>query len=173
MHIRQPDRQRDRQKDRQTHIRAVSNTHGYLMDLGARIAADKSYTFSTHDAFRDYLRHRLWTLLNNKIPNILHCRDLGAHLNVSNALRGGTLTQRIHTANNITKRLLRLPIPKDDKVLYVISKLLPLALYACEATHVNESALRTWGDIADRGADQGGARSSANASGPLLSPSSA
>ena len=54
-------------------------THVYIMDLGGKIAAAKSYLFSTDRAWRNRLRAHHWEHLDCLIRVVLHVRDLGAH----------------------------------------------------------------------------------------------
>ena len=60
-----------------------TQTHGYVQDIGGRIAPSKSYTFSTHPTARQWLRDHIWQRLDAIIQVVLHARDLGAHLNLS------------------------------------------------------------------------------------------
>ena len=64
-------------------INAFDSTHQYLDDIGAKLAADKSLTFSTNKHARVGLRKHVWQKVQAKIKVVLHARDLGAHLNLS------------------------------------------------------------------------------------------
>ena len=71
------------------------------------------------------------------------CRDLGAHLNATaGRWYGKTLTDRMLQVADETERLNRITAPYNKKTALLRAKKSPKALYGCEVTPVNETALR-------------------------------
>ena len=85
---------------------AFTKTQEHLEDMGAKVAPHKCYAFSSDRKAREWLKVHRWRRLRRKIKVINHCRDLGAHFNVSeHAQYGSTLTDRPKDAAQITGRL--------------------------------------------------------------------
>ena len=116
-------------------------THKFLYDMGAKIASNKSYLFSSSASFRDWLRSYKWPDLQKKVSVVSNFRDLGTHLNVSNRFVGTTLSARIGTAIDFIFRIRRLPIGYLEKGRLIQAKALALGLYGCEAAWANETEL--------------------------------
>ena len=70
-------------------------TLGYIADMGGKVAASKSYVFSTHTTARAFLKQHNWPIINAAVKVVSHIRDLGAHLNLSAKAQGPTQTKRV------------------------------------------------------------------------------
>ena len=122
---------------------AFTKTHKHLADMGAKLAAQKSLTFSSEASAREWLKEHKWRRAACKNPVVTNCRDLGAHLNTLKGRRvGTTLTTRMQKTAKIVFRLGRTKAPYVAKTEVIRTKLNPKALYGCEHAPVNETALR-------------------------------
>lgn len=121
--------------------RVYNMTHKHIKDLGARLAPTRSYTFSTSEVARDWLRQCTWPEVGGTIPCINHGRDLGAHFNLSDSSVGATLTERLRKATARVRRIARIPISYEDKAKLIREKALALGLYGIEASHACQQAL--------------------------------
>ena len=101
---------------------ALNATHQYLLDMGARIAPDKSYLFASHANVRQWLRQHVWSVIGTTIPTVLHVRDLGAHLNTTARDIGVTLTGRMQNAALLVAKVHRLPIDVATKITIILCK---------------------------------------------------
>jgi len=125
----------------QSFTATLNATHLYLHNIGARVASNKSYNFSTSKLARQSLAKHLWTNVDGKIAVITHGRDLGAHFNFTTGNRSTTITQRIDEAIRMCQRLRFLPISIHDKIKLIHTAVLPKALYATEASHITEACM--------------------------------
>ena len=98
--------------------------------------------FSTCKRTRDFLKVYTWGEVDVNILVVNSFRDLGSHLNLTNAANGSTLTQRLRRAARAVRRLAFVPISLADKELVIRSTILPGALYGCEAADISNSALQ-------------------------------
>ena len=95
---------------------AFSKTHEHLEDMGAKIAPQKCYVFSSEKPAREWLRKHKWRRLKKQVPVINDCRDLGAHFNVKQDARyGTTLTDRLKGAADGTEKLDYFKAPCEKK----------------------------------------------------------
>ena len=86
--------------------------------MGAKVAPHKCYAFSSDKKSREWLKVHRWRRLRKKISVVNHCRDLGAHFNVSEHVQyGTTFTDRLKDAAQITGRLdlFKAPYEKKEK----------------------------------------------------------
>ena len=125
----------------QPFVTAFSRTHEFLHDMGARISADKSFVFSNDSGIRCWLKKHWWPHLRTTIDVVLHCRDLGAHLNTTSTNVGSTLTRRMTLSLAKLSRLRYVPISTHRKLKIILSGVYSGALYGCEATFASESTL--------------------------------
>ena len=124
---------------------AYSITHEHLDDMGAKIAPQKCFTFSSDTVSREWLRRHRWRRLGRTVLVVNGCRDLGAHFNVSADKKvGTTLTERMRQATKSTERLDMFNAPYDKKEAIIRTKMLPKGLYGCELAPVNEAAMRAF-----------------------------
>lgn len=120
-----------------------TTTQEHLEDMGARLAPSKSMTFPTDVATGGWLRKHKWRKINRTIAVVTDCRDLGAHLTATEGRwHGKTLARRMLQVADETERLNRIKAPYVEKAALIRAKKLPTALYGCEVTPVNETALR-------------------------------
>ena len=61
-------------------VDAFDRTHAHLAAMGAKVAANKSLTFSSNEAARTWMKTHQWRRVGRTIPVITDARDLGAHL---------------------------------------------------------------------------------------------
>ena len=141
-------------------IRAMRENRQYFKDIGARVADNKCFTFATDQRTRTMLSTMDWDGNGLKIPVKNSFRDLGAHINLTKACNGSTLTSRLIKATNVAKRLRWLPISREQKEKIVQANILPMALYGVEAIHVNQSALQSLRSAITRAIGPGSAKRS-------------
>ena len=96
-------------------IEGYEATHIYLADMGAKVAPNKSYTFSSSADFRGWLKDYVWPALGKCIVTFINFRDLGSHLNFSMRPCGATLTARIGRGTEIINRIRWLPVSFEEK----------------------------------------------------------
>ena len=70
---------------------ALNCTHEFLKDMGARVAADKSFNFATTKEAREWMENTWWDHLNDVIPVVQDFRYVGAHLSTSQSCVSKTL----------------------------------------------------------------------------------
>ena len=89
------------------------------------------------------MREHKWRRLGRRVPVQTDMRDLGGHLNTAaNRTYGTTLTERMRKTTDSVRALQRRKAPYKAKAELIRTKQLPKALYGCETTPVNESALK-------------------------------
>ena len=104
----------------------------YVMDIGGRIAPSKSFTTSSFEEGRRWLRSHVWPVVHALIPVRLHFRDLGAHFTTSKGTVNPTLRDRILSVIPMCSKLAACDFPVHDKIAALRSKILPKSLYGCE-----------------------------------------
>ena len=70
----------------ENYVHASDLTHAHLHDMGARLAAQKSISFTSEPAARKWLRNHKWRRIGGKIPVITDVRGLGAHWTICGKL---------------------------------------------------------------------------------------
>ena len=96
-------------------VQAMHASRQFFIDIGARVANNKCFTFAGDDATRTLLRNHSWDKKGLRIPCTASFRDLGTHLNLMSNHNGATLTQRMSKAANFARRLKWLPISPEMK----------------------------------------------------------
>ena len=86
-------------------VNTVALSFKYFEDIGAKVADNKCFTFSTDKETRKYLRDKKWRHNGKHIPLKNSFRDLGSHLNFTKTTHGATLTKRIQNAISMCQRL--------------------------------------------------------------------
>ena len=85
----------------ETFVPIFNATLQYCKDLGARVAPDKSFTFSTDKKVRKKLVHHFWMPIHATLNVLRHTRDLGTHLSFGASLIGTTINNRVEEAIKI------------------------------------------------------------------------
>ena len=111
-------------------------THVYLKHMGARIAHDKSTNFATHRLAREGLDGHTWKHRGGRRPVKHHHRDLGAHPCFKQTWSNTTGSDRLQLAADMTDRAAALPAHYSHKAEILRGKVLPKALYGCEAAEL-------------------------------------
>ena len=62
---------------------AMDETHGYLMVMGAKVSAIKSFNFAINDEAMRWLRDITWPKLKDKIQVTTSFKYLGAQVNAA------------------------------------------------------------------------------------------
>ena len=124
-------------------IQAMKLSRQFFVEIGAKVADNKCFTFSNDTSTSDFLSNYIWDAKGLAIPCHNNFRDLGTHLNLSQTNNGSTLTIRINKATRMAKKLRWMPISREQKEKIVLCNILPAALYGCEAAHVNKTALNS------------------------------
>ena len=115
----------------------------FFQDIGAKIAERKCFSFAADAKTREFLANYRWDHTGLQIPTVSSFRDIGAHLNLSSASNGKTLSNRMQKATAMSRTLAWLPISNACKERVVRANILPTGLYAVESSSVNQSALNT------------------------------
>jgi ribonuclease HI len=123
-------------------VEAMHHSREFFHDLGARVATNKCFTFSTCKQTRQFFRDYTWKGQGFDIPCTSSFRDLGSHLNLTHAANGPTLTERMRRGVLALRRLRYLPITRKEKESIIRTHILPAALYGCEATYVCPTAFQ-------------------------------
>ena len=125
-----------------TFVRAYEATHEYVQDLGGKLVAKKSMTFSSCKHARKWLDQTQWRRIGTRIPVKGSFRDLGTHLCTNRRKDGTTYANRLHRATKTVRKVKYLPVGTSKKCHIIRTKILPMGLYGCESSHVNEVAMR-------------------------------
>ena len=112
--------------------------------MGARLAPQKSMTFSPCKVSREWLKKHRWRCLGRTVPKVTDFRDLGEHLNTTARHVGTTPTQRIRKATRATAKLNRRKAKFDDKAAVIRVKFMPMGLYDCEVAPINEAVMKAY-----------------------------
>ena len=120
-------------------IGAMKLSKKFFVDVGARVATNKCFMFATDSLVRSYLSTYHWDADGSKIPVCNNFRDLGSHLNLTCSNNGSTLTKRMQKAIKMLAQLGWMPISMAEKENIIRANILPMALYGCEAAHINEA----------------------------------
>ena len=123
-------------------IRPWFSADFFLTDIGAPIADNKCFMFATDSFTRNFFINFDWDLEGLKTPCVNSFRDLGAHMNLARNHNGATLTQRLHKAAAMAKRLRWLPITSKMKERIVLCNIIPAGIYGIEAVRVSVIAFR-------------------------------
>ena len=121
-------------------IKGVELSIDYFEDIGAKVAANKCFTFASSSKTRNHLKKHIWKR-GNKIINKNSFRDLGSHLHLHKSKNGATLSERMLQATKMTKRLRWLNVSVETKHKIITTNIIPAALYGVEATYVNQNVL--------------------------------
>ena len=122
-------------------VQAMEMSIEYFQDIGAKVATNKCFTFASNDKTRNYLRKLCWKHINKTIPIKNNFRDLGTHLNFTNAHNGATLTKRMEAGINMCTRLKWLGLSIQTREKIVLTNILPAAMYGIESTRACKSTL--------------------------------
>eukprot|EP00969_Alexandrium_andersonii_P300910 13303199-Alexandrium_andersonii.AAC.1 len=124
------------------HENALEVTLAYFRDMGARVAPAKCKTFASSSALR--ARAKRYRPRGHGAPFevVCHGRDLGAHLNFAQRAVGPTLTARLREATRTALTMAKMPAPYPARLNVVAGKIVPQALYGCQATPVAAAPLR-------------------------------
>ena len=122
------------------HIFHLTMVH--LDDLGGRIAPHKSKIFATLGEHRAWLATYMWPTVGTNIDVVHHMRDLGAYLSCTLVSSTTLSRQRLHSATQILMRIAHLPFTMEHKARFAFICAHTRGLYGCEASPVDESALK-------------------------------
>ena len=115
-------------------ITAYEATMQYIMDMGGKVAPDKSSIFASNRFIRKQLRKQRWHSLNGLvIPVSTHARDLGTHINFGQTLVGKTINDRMKQALTVCTKISGLQVTRKRKAHIVRSIVLAKATYGSEA----------------------------------------
>ena len=117
-------------------------THQFLEDAGSRVAPKKSQLFSSVRNTRITMKGCVWRRLGQTIPVTTTARDLGSQANFGLAFRGTVLGKRILDTMAVVAKVQALPGTHKQKLLWLVTKCLPKALFGCESTPVQRTYLR-------------------------------
>ena len=123
---------------------AFNATIEHLQDMGGRIAPKKSKLFATLTEHRQWLEAFQWPALQQVISVVHQMRDLGASLSTTFVANTSLSRERLRKAIEVLKRIRNLPYAMRQKVQFVLSCAHAQAFYGCEASPVDESALKSY-----------------------------
>ena len=84
-------------------IHAMKESKVFFNDVGAKVASNKCFLFSTCNMTREFLSNFEWDEHKLRIPVVSNFRYLGAHLNLTTTSNGSTFTNRILKAASMAK----------------------------------------------------------------------
>ena len=116
----------------------------HLLDLGGRVASMKSTIFSNSSDFRHWLSRKKWDGIHSQVPVVTHLRDLGSSLAVGNTMATRLSKACLQCATCILHRVFRLPHQLPTKLNIMRATCHATALYACEASQVDEHGLANY-----------------------------
>ena len=117
-------------------IAGLSESINFFNVMGAKVAANKCFTFAGDPSTRRLLSEHVWDCGSTNIPCKSSFRDLGSHLNFTHSLNGCTLTERLHKAIGMAKRLKWMAVGDEMRERLVLTNILPAALYGVESIRV-------------------------------------
>eukprot|EP00973_Karenia_brevis_P034450 4751525-Karenia_brevis.AAC.1 len=120
---------------------AFEHTCEYLADMGAKVAAHKSKLFASHPPFKKWLETKIWRHIDTTVPVVAQFRDLGSTATISKATFTAVSRERISKAITTLKKIANLPHDIPVKATFARASALAQALYACEASSVDEVML--------------------------------
>ena len=116
----------------------------HLQDLGGRIAPTKSKVFAIIAAHRQFLSSYLWPTVQQTIDVFHHMREMGHSLSTTFVCTTALSRARSYKAIEVLKRIKHLPVSIKRKVQFIMSCAQAQAFYGCEASSVDESALKAY-----------------------------
>ena len=131
-------------KHHETSSKAIRDTHIFITTAGGRIAASKSYAYSTDKRTRKRLHHTRYDILENaKGPVVTYCRDLGGQLNITKRVMAPTLTKGISKARRAIRKIGGVPTATRRKARLLRAKSFTEATYASSISPANKTDLRS------------------------------
>ena len=85
------------------------------------------------------LKDHKWNCNSTKIQVTNRFRNLGAHVNMTSTIFSSTLKERIKQTIIIIHKVARLPLSHKEKPHIVRTRCIPKALYAAEASLLNDA----------------------------------
>ena len=101
---------------------ALDYTHGYLHDLGSKVAPAKSYNFASTAKAKRWLEQTTWNFIEAKIEVISDFRYLGAHVTTRQTPTSTTLDERWEKATVQLKKLRTCPATVEAKAGIILAK---------------------------------------------------
>ena len=89
---------------------ATDWTMHYLEDMGAKVAAAKSYAFASDDALRHVIRVIQWAAISTKLEVVVGFRYLGAQVSTGSRMAKDVIDARLERATRMAERLAKLSI---------------------------------------------------------------
>ena len=131
-------------------IVAMDLSRKFFHDMGAKVATNKCFMFTSCKDIRGFLRNYTWQGQGLDIPVTGSFRDLGSHLNLTNTKSGQSLVERLRKAIKATRPFKYLPITQQQKEVIIRCNILPAVFYGSEVAHTNHVLLeRLRSTIAD------------------------
>ena len=122
---------------------ALDYTHGYLHDLGSKVAPPKSYNFANNPKGRKWLEETEWRHIGMKIKVVKDMRYLGGHMCTANSMRSPTLEERWGNVLVHLKKLRYICAEPKDKVKAILGKIYPGVFYGIEGSDLPERMVAT------------------------------
>ena len=124
--------------------KGLNHTHSYLIDMGAKIAPDKNFNFSSTAEGRVWLKNTFWKKLGTAIEVVDNFRYLGAHVNVSGKNTAETLRQRFKKGVSMLMKIARLPVDRAHKAMIIRTKVFAATFYGSEVAQPTEKDIATF-----------------------------
>ena len=116
----------------QTMREAIDLTHDILQAMGATVAPKKSFIFSNIKKVRSWFSKHIWKGIQDTIPVVTSVRDLGGTISTTKRACAKVIDERITKAIQVLRRFRFLPHSHADKAKFILTKVLPMALYGIE-----------------------------------------
>ena len=130
-----------------TYLRSYADvldyTHGYLHDLGSRVAPAKCYNFANSPKGRKWLEETEWRHIGMKIKVVKDMRYIGGHMCTADSMMSSTLEERWSNALAQLKKLRYICAEPKDKVKAILGKIYPGVFYGIEGSDLPEKTVAT------------------------------
>lgn len=122
--------------------KSYGTTHRYLEDMGARLAPSKSSIFSTSKATRSRMRLHKWQYAGDAVIQVINnFRDLGAHVNLTNAANSKTINDRVAKGVGKVHRIASMQANEHTTAMGIKVFSHPFALYGAEVAQPSDNLL--------------------------------
>ena len=128
----------------ENYLEAIRDTHIFITTAGGRIAASKSYAYSTDRRTRKRPHNTRYDMLQYaRVPVVTHCEDLGGQLNMTERVMAPTLTKRISKTTRSIRKMGGIPTATKRKARLLRATSFTEAMYAGSISPANKTRLRT------------------------------
>ena len=126
----------------QRFIRALDETHKYLIAIGAR-TPNKRYNFASKHKAAQWLQDTWWEVLGAKVPVLRYFRYLGVHINTRTRRAASTSDKMFDEAKAVLAMLENLLVDIKAKANAIKTVVFPAAMYGIEVNQATKAMVAT------------------------------